>query len=336
MEEVKEEKEIQEANIEDVKIEDTSIVENPKKEKKKITPWSVIKMILLIITSPIWFPWKILFVRRKGNKFKDVNLFKKIFRIVRFPITKTIKFAIFAFIMVLELSLVYKLRYSPITYTITRNAVHKYYLREESNSKELLGFVDNVYAGDIAVHYDEFKSAFDHIDTWTLGDKNKMYVILNSDVAKMFFEYAPDEFTTFLLEEFNDNETFRTNIKYIVSNVNKTLSRLIRDLTALLPSDEAQIIMQPIAGATSVSMDYTVVLNAVGGILRTYESEFNIETDEDYELRETDKEGIVESIDMLALYSKGKSLEEIYKEFEKTGIFENESSNQVGELTSIH
>lgn len=327
MKEVKEEKAIQEENIEDVKIEENYLAEQPKKAKKKITPWSIIKMILLIITSPIWFPWKILFVRRKGNKFKDVSLVKKIFRIVRFPITKTIKFTLFLFIIGVEVTLVYKLRYSPITYTITRSSVHKYYLKEDNNKTELLGLIDNVYASDIAKHYDEFKTAFDYIDTWDLKDKNKMYVILNADLTKMFFKYFPDDHISFILDKFNDDETFRTNVKYIVQDINKILSRLMKELPTLVPYEEIQVVIQPIASATSVSMDYAVVLDALGGIIKPFESEFEI-TDNNVTMSEEEVEYYNLFIDIMVDYSRGKSLKTIYDELNDNNIIENKTTNE--------
>ena len=90
-------------------IKETNIEEKATQEKKSITIGYVIKIIFLVITSPIWLPWRLLFVRRKGRKFNEVNTVTKVFRILRSPITKPLKFALFIFILVVEISLINKI-----------------------------------------------------------------------------------------------------------------------------------------------------------------------------------------------------------------------------------
>lgn len=61
--------------------------------------WQKIKPIFLFVTFPIWYPWKLLFIKKEGNKFKDVDSQTKIFRIIRAPITKSLKLVCYIFII---------------------------------------------------------------------------------------------------------------------------------------------------------------------------------------------------------------------------------------------
>ncbi|MCH5166535.1 MAG: hypothetical protein J1F35_01455 [Erysipelotrichales bacterium] len=317
---------MKEVKIKEEKTKKEEVIEEKVvKEKKRITPLYIIKLILLIITSPIWFPWKVLFVRRPGKKFKDVSIPKKIFRILRAPITKTIKFALFLFIIAIEISLLYKVRYSPVTYTITRSSVHNYYLQGES-SKQLLGLVDNVYASNLNLHYDEFKEAFDNIDTWSLGTKNKMYVILDADVTKIMVKYIGDSYVSYILTEFNTNESFRNDIEYIVKNINKILTRFVRELPEALPYEDLDVITKPLASAGSVTVDYKVALDALGTIVKSYENEF--EEDTTSVIQKDEKEMINLFIKMVVDFGKGKTIAQVYEEATGEPLVRTSSSNK--------
>ena len=204
--------------IEEIKTEDIELEKSSNKVLK------VIKMILLIITAPIWFPWKVLFVRKESKKFKNVSTPKKVFRILRSPITKPLKFMIFLTIIGIELVLVYKVRYSPVTYTFTRASVHNYYLKGDTSKNKLMG-IPSVKAVDVNDYYDELKIAFNYIDKWDLDSKNKMYVVLDADITKIGFKYMDRKSVEHVLNRFNTDEQFREDIKYIAKNVNKIISR---------------------------------------------------------------------------------------------------------------
>lgn len=281
-------------------------ISEEKETKRRITPLYIIKMILLVITAPIWLPWKILFVRRKGHKYKDVSTPRKVFRILRSPITKPLKFAVYIFIVFLEISLIYKLRYSPITYTITRNSVHNYYL-QESSDKKLSGVIDNVDACELSIHYEEFKTAFSYVDEWNLSEKNKMYVILDSKAVKYVFRYAADEDITYLLTRFNSEETLRNDIKDLVANINKLIIRGLNEVSELVPEDskEIKVFLEPIT-SLGKTLDYTVLLNTAGNMVELVEANSNPST-----MQPNKKEDLDEMINTIIKYSKGASLKEL-------------------------
>lgn len=87
---------------------------------------------------------------------------KKIFRILRSSITKPLKLLIFFVIVGIEIVCLYKIRYSPLTYTFTRMSIHNYYLKGETNTK-LIG-IPRVNAASINEYADEIKIAFEYID----------------------------------------------------------------------------------------------------------------------------------------------------------------------------
>lgn len=293
---------IEEKEIVDVKLADA----NETTEKKRITVGYIIKIILLTITSPIWFPWKILFVRRKGRKFHEVSTPIKVFRILRSPFTKPLKFALFVFILFVEISLINKVRYSPITYTITRSSVHSYYLKE-NNDKKLLALSEEVYAIELEKHHDEFKTAFEHIDEWPLTEKNKMYVILDSKAVKYVFKYAADEDITYLLTRFNTDENLRTDIKNLVKNINKLISRGLGEVNSLLSEEsiEVKILIEPFT-TLSKTFDYTVFLNTVGNMIEIVESQSNPST-----MKPNRQDDLEYMIDTVIKYSKGATLKEL-------------------------
>lgn len=282
----------------------SQVVEETKKHK--ITFREIIKLILLIVTFPVWFPWKILFVRRKGRKYREVSTPVKVFRILRAPITKPLKFAIFIFILFIEISCLYKVRYSPITYTITRASVHNYYLKEESETK-LLSLVDDVYASDLSKHREEFKTAFSYIDEWGLSEKNKMYVILDSKAVKYVYKYAADEDVTYLLTRFNTDENLRNDIKNLVTNINKLITRGFNEVNDLIPKNnkEIKVLLEPFT-TLGKTLDYTVLLNTIGNTIELVESQSTPST-----MQPNKKEDLEYMIDTIIKYSKGAHLREL-------------------------
>lgn len=222
----------------------------------------VLKKIFIIITSPIWFPWKILFFRKEGHKFQEVDDKTKAFRIIRSPLTKPIKLLIFFFILSLEITCVYKVRYSVITYPLTRLFVHNYYIDNETSSEKLLG-IKNVNARGLDSYKEDLEIAFNYIDNWDLNSKNKMYAVFNSEFMKVFFENAQPNVINHLITRFNNEENYREGIHKLVKNINKLLPQTAKELTAGGNSE----IAEAIGSLTSVSLyaiDFNVLLDILG------------------------------------------------------------------------
>lgn len=246
----------------------------------------IIKKIFIIITSPIWFFWKLLFVRKPEKKFKNMSAGVKTFRIVRSFVTKPLKFALFLCIIGLEILIVYKVRYSFITYPFTKSSVEHYYVDKN----------------------DSFGTAFDYIDTWNLNEKNKMYVILDSDASKLLFEYAKEESINNLLNKFNEEETFRENVKYVTTNMNSILSKLLRDVSNEEINDSDLQFLKPIIQVGSYTSDYAATLNVLGSIGNLVVKEYNVPKNS----LELSEEEVDELFNALVTYNKGKSLEEAF------------------------
>ena len=267
----------------------------------------VLLKIFIIITSPIWFFWKILFVRKPEKKFKNVSMPKKVFRIVRAPITLPLKFICFMFIISLEIVVIYKVRYSYVTYPLTRSAVYNYYTKGVTKIDSLMG-IKPVYAVDINDHKEEFKKAFSYIDKWDLDSKNKMYVALDAEVTKLSFKFIDDKTTSYILNKFNTDEVFRENMHNIVKNINSLIRRFIREYPEQVPFDDFDFIINSVASVGSLSVDYRQVLDIAGSILKFMIKEYNVEITE----MEIPEEDINIMIDAATTYSKGKSIKETY------------------------
>lgn len=274
---------------------ETTETNSPKDEKKDI--WErvikVVKLIFLGVTSPLWFPWKVLFVRKNGHKFKDVSTNIKIFRIVRFPITKPIKFLLYLFIIGLEVLLVYKARYSILGYPLTKSAVENYYFTASEDKSE--------------EYKESLKKAFDHLDDWDIDTKNKMYVIFDSEIVKRSFMGLPDETTEHVLARFSEDESFREDIEDVVSNVDNIVSRAIKEIPTLTGGEEASTILKPITSLGSAA-DYRAILDAAGLVMDSLVVESDLK---EYGVP-VSKEEIDTSLELIINYSQGMSLEEAY------------------------
>ena len=243
----------------------------------------ILLKILIIITFPIWFFWKILFVRKPEKKFKNVSMPKKIFRIVRAPITLPLKFICFMFIISLEIVVVYKVRYSFATYPLTRMAVYNYYTKGVNKIDSLMG-IEPVYAVD------------------------KMYVVLDAEVTKLSFKFIDDKTTSYILNKFNTDEVFREDIHNIAKNINSLIRRFIREYSEQVPFDDFDFIINSVTSVGSLSVDYRQVLDVAGPILKWIIKEYNVEITE----TEIPEEALNMMIDAMTVYSKGKSIKETY------------------------
>lgn len=258
-----------------------------------------IKIFFLIITAPIWFPWKLLFVRKEGNKFKDVDSSTKVFRLVRSPITKPLKFVVFLLVIALEVLIVYKVRYSALTLPFTRRSVQTYYL---GNNTRIEGITEE--ENDII--QSEYQKVFDYIDKWNLTEKNRMYVLLDSEAVKLSFKYIDAETITYILNKFNNDEVFRNDVNYFVANINQTLSRIIKEA----PKDQLdrlQNFLGPITGITSLVMDYAEAVDILGTVFNWAVGEYQLKENSIHVSPNDLETSMRAGID----YSKGKSLNEV-------------------------
>lgn len=258
--------------------------------------WKVIKIILLVITAPVWGPWKLLFVRKEGRKFNEVDSKTKTLRLIRSPFTKTFKFIVFVGIIFLEILIIHKVRYSVVTYPLTKNAVVNYYLNE--NRVELEGMDEN--------YKDLFQTAFDYIDEWSLDEKNKMNVILNSDVVKDSLKYATNDTISYVLNKFNTDEGFRENVRNVVKNINSIVTRFINEI----PRDDfdrLNTFLKPIISVGSWAIDYAGALDIGGAVFNWAIGEYNIQE----KSLNAKPEDIEKSIKTMVDYSNGSSLQTV-------------------------
>ena len=300
--------------MEEKVVENNEVVENKEVVEKKSVGkiiLKVLKIIFLVITFPIWFPWRILFVRRKGRKFKEVSKSVQIFRLVRSPITKPLKFALYLIILGLEVVAIYKVRYSPVTYVFTRNSVYNYYVK--GNEKELMG-VTEVHAASVNDYRDEFEEAFGYIDKWNLDAKNKMYVTLDADITKIAFKYLGDDTVTYILDRFNSDEDFREDIRYSIANVNKTIARLYDDAIKYLSEDEVNEALGFLSEYGGYTLDYAALLDMGGKIANIVIEESPSIEGQTFDL---EKDELDLLIDAGVRYSRGESLEDIAEDAKK-------------------
>lgn len=199
--------------------------------------------VLKWVTSPIWFPWKVLFVRKPEKKFKVVDRKTQIFRLVRSPITKPLKFIVFLLVMVLEVSSVYKAK-NFLGAPFIRSNVHNYYMNE------LLDDMDESKRNEFASKYDDM---FQKVDEMSVQAKNNFYAIMDSDVFKAVLSSAKPEVTEYVLDKFNEDEKTRDIIEYNVKNMNTIIPKYINEFlsdTECVPknSDLGDDIARPVDG----------------------------------------------------------------------------------------
>lgn len=194
-------------------ITEGRVVEMAEKIKK------ICLNVLKWITSPIWFPWKVLFVRKPEKKFKVVDRKTQIFRLVRSPITKPLKFIVFLLVMVLEVSIVYKAK-NFLGAPLIRSNVHNYYMNE------LLNEIDETKRDEFASKYE---TMFEKVDEMSVQAKNNFYAIMDSDAFKVVLSSAKPEVTEYVLDKFNEDEKTRDIIEYNVKNMNTIIPKYIKE-----------------------------------------------------------------------------------------------------------
>ncbi len=281
-----------------------------------------LKKVLIIITMPIWWVWKILFVRKPEKKFKNMPLKIKVFRIIRGFITKPLKFGLFLTIIGLEILVVYKVRFSVLTYPLTRSSVHTFYLKKANTTEKLLG-IQPVLAADFNNHKEDFKTAFSYIDKWELDAKNKMYVILDSEVMKLAFIYGSEETVSYFLNRFNNDSVFREDFKLAVLNINKNLARLIKEFPEVANFTEFDAIFSYAAEISSYAVDYATILNIVGPFCRMGLKQYKVPVNS-LEFPEKQLDILIESV---TLFSKGMPLAETRDYINEKYIFTDNENN---------
>lgn len=323
---------IEKKEIEDNKQVEVVEVHEDDETKKENKILKVLRIIFLVITAPVWVPWKLLFVRRKNRKFKDMSMPIKVFRVLRSPITLPLKFCIFIIIIGIELFIGYKIRFSPVTYPITRASVHSYYLKKQN--KKFDGLM-NVYASELNNHYDEFKTAFEYIDKWDLDSKNKMYVVLDADITKFVFKYIDDKTVSYYLNRFNNEPKLRDDVQVIARDVNKILNRAVKEFPESVPYEEFKIFTGP-ASAISGMVDYRQILDILWAGTSAMINTGMVEINDSYVVSDDELEMYDIGIDMIIYYSKGHSIVESYDYINEKykDLYEDKSTIQDNIITS--
>lgn len=317
---------------EETKQLDVIEVQEELETKKENKVLKILRIIFLVITAPVWLPWKLLFVRRKNRKFKDMSTPIKVFRVLRSPITLPLKFCIFMLIIGIELFIGYKIRFSPVTYPITRLSVHNHYLQKPS--KKLDGVME-VSACELNNHYDEFKKAFEYIDEWDLDSKNKMYVVLDANITKFAFDYIDDKTVSYYLNRFNNEPQLRDDVRVIARDVNKILNRVVKEFPESVPYEEFEIFTGP-ASAISGMVDYRQILDILWAGTSTMINTGMVEINESYVVSDTELEMFDIGIEMIVYYSKGHSIVESYDYINEKykHLYEDNSTTQDNIITS--
>ncbi len=205
----------------------------------------ILKIAFLTITIPFWGPWKLLYGFKK--KQKESYALK--------PLVNTLKFFVFLIIIVLEFFAFHKVLYSPLTYPITRNSVRSYYL---NGSKLELEGIDKDKV-------DDFDKMLSYIDTWELDEKNKMNVILNSNLMKDVLKYTDNTTIYYIIDKFNNEESFRNDLKTFIKNIDKNLSRFIKEIPDK-DMERLNTFLNPIIAVSSWAIDYAGALNIGGAV----------------------------------------------------------------------
>ncbi len=222
--------------------------------------WKVIRTVLLAITSPVWFPWKLLFGRKGGENEANDPL-----KVIGHALLNVAKLAVFMIVIFMELLVIHKIRYSPLTYPMTRNSVREYYLMD--NTLELEGFDE--------AEKDGFEKMLDYIDGWDLDEKNKMTVILDSTLVKDAIKYTDNDTVYYIVDKFNRDGAFRERFRRAIKNIDATVTRFIKEIPE---NDFARLndFLNPIISVSSWALDYASALDIGGAVFDWAVGEYDI------------------------------------------------------------
>ncbi len=201
-------------------------------ENIKNNIWLIIKNILKWITSPIWFPWKILFVRKETKKFESVNTPTKIFRILRSPITIPLKFILYLVIIILEISLIYQIKNFAIA-PFVRNDVKDYYITNNNL---------------------EYETMFNIVDDQNIVTKNNFYTVMDSTLIKRVISEIPEDALSNLITTFNNDLKFQEAILHNIENINTVIPNIIKSNVEYNENLEALLYLPALAD-TSLILD---------------------------------------------------------------------------------
>ncbi len=213
------------------------------------------KVVLAILkwgTSPIWFPWKVLFVRKPGKKFNEVDTKIKTFRVVRSPITMPLKFLLYVFIILVEVLIVYNVK-TLLSTPFVRDNVQKYYI--SNNTKDL----DKSQKEKLEAKYEEM---FSKIDKMPSKAKKNFYAVMDSSVVKTVFKNADAEVQEHLLDRFNNEEDVRKSIEYSAQNMNTLIPKYI---SGSIDEDDTPAGLA--VALTSKTIDTNLILDIAGSFM---------------------------------------------------------------------
>lgn len=263
--------------------------------------WKVVKVILLGITSPIWFPWKVLFVRKKGRKYSEVPTNVKIFRILRSPFTKTLKFCVYLLIIGVEIIAIYKVSNSFVSYPIKKRNVQSYYLDYASQNS----------------NKEEFETSFLYIDDWSFKAKENIYTFFDSKIVKKIFENANEDTVNHFLNRFNNDKEFRDNVESLVANSNALVSRTVKEYKDKIDAGSFQSTANMIVNTTSYVVDFNMLFDVMDTFLDYIpESSLN-------ELYLIEPNMVDTFFDACFNYNNGQSLEEAFR------VIDNDSNTEI-------
>lgn len=214
----------------------------------------VLKIILIVLIFPIWLPWKLLFGRKSSESPKTRKIFLNI-----------VKSFAFILILLVEVFLAHKIRYSPLTYGFTNASVRDYYLNE--NRLVLDGMDEDIK--------DSFEKALSYIDTWDMDERNKMNVILDSNLVKNFLKYTDNKTIDYILNKFNNDSNFREDFRDFIKNIDKNLSRFFKEIPEE-DMDRLNSFIAPIVSVASWAIDYAGALNIGNSVFEWEVSKHNV------------------------------------------------------------
>lgn len=251
--------------------------------------FDIVKFFFLAITSPIWFPWKLLF---RKNKEKERGTLE----IASTAVLNTLKFVLFVSVIFIELIAIHKIRYSVLTYPLTRNSVREHYL----NGSKLLD------DGIEEEKREDFEKMLSYIDAWDLDERNKMHVILDSGFISDCLKYVDNETIFYVVDKFNNEQSFRDDVKEFIKEINPTVTRFINEIPKS-DMERLDAFLAPIITVSSWAIDYAGVLNIGGAVFDWAINEYDIKEKSLHASGSDIEKGISTGLD----FQNGKSLETV-------------------------
>lgn len=154
-----------------------------------------------------------------------------------------------------------------------------------------------------------------------------MYVLLDADITKIGFKYMDKKNIEHVLNHFNADANFREDIRHIAKNVNRIISRTVKEFPEQVPyAHDFDIILVPVTNAVSVAVDYRAILDIFGTVANAIINLENVDINESFEMANVD---IDLSLEMIIKFSKGFSIKESYDSVNEKYLNTNFHSNSV-------